>query len=189
MTEQQRLAGSIQTIARKYLPTAVRRDDEKAILKWSVRLADYATRLAALSVAPLDDDEAETLARASAPAAVAPNYGDSRAMSSGLYNDWVVEWIKAKFPEAYVNWPPEVRAIAPDAIASAAKADGCLAQVCAAGVLGVPGGAWAEMGDWSLYTALTSTDGTHQVWHMGQLVGTQVGGDGLEYAHSLGFNW
>ena len=65
MTEQQRLAGSIQTIARKYLPAAVRKDDEKAILKWSVRLADYATRLAALSVAPLDDDEAETLARAS----------------------------------------------------------------------------------------------------------------------------
>ena len=179
MTEQQRLAGAIQTIAKRYLPAAVRKDDDAGVLKWATRLADYATRLAALALAPLDDDEAETLSRASAPAAVVPNYGDSKAMSSGLYNDWVVEWIKAKFPEAYVNWPPEVRAIAPDAIASAAKADGCLAQVCAAGVLAYPGGPWAEMGDWSLYTALTSTDGTHRVWrkdsghHAADIVGLE----------------
>jgi hypothetical protein len=189
MSEQQDLVTAIKTIAVRYLPGVVKRKDDAGIQKWGLRLADYATRLAVLAGAPLDDDEASTLSAAVAPPAVVPNYGDSRAMSSGLYNDWVVEWIKAKFPEAYVNWPPEVRAIAPDAIANAAKADGCLAQVCAAGVLGYPGGAWADMGDWSLYTAVTSTDGTHQVWHMGQLVGTQVGGDGLEFAHSLGFNW
>ena len=186
MTEQQRLAGSIQTIARKYLPTAVRRDDEKAILKWSVRLADYATRLAALSVAPLDDDEEETLARASAPAAVAPNYGDSRAMSSGLYNDWVAAWWIDHFGEGG-------HAVDYGTVADAAKTDGCLAQVSAAGKLGSPAGPVPGLGDWSLYTAYTTTsdeDGlTHRVYHMGQLVGTQVGGDGLEFAHSLGFNW
>ena len=195
MDQQQRLAAAIKTIAVRYLPAAVRKDDDAGIVKWGLRVADYATRLAVLAGAPLDDDEEETLARASAPAEVVPNFGDSKAMSSGLYNDWVVAWVQRHFPEAYTDWPPTVKAISPDAIASAARADGCLAQVCAAGVLGYPGGAWADMGDWSLYTALTSTsDGgqfIHRVYHMGKLVGELAGGPdvGLDYAKSLGFDW
>lgn len=110
-------------------------------------------------------------------------------MGSGLYNEWVSAWFVRTFPEAYVDWPPTVRAITPEAIRTAALAAGCLAQVSACGSLGYPGGPWDAMGDWSLYTALVSTDGRHEVFHMGKLVGTQDSGDGLEFAHSLGFNW
>jgi hypothetical protein len=124
-----------------------------------------------------------------------PNFGESDAMSSGLYNEWVTAWITGTFPEAYRDWPPTVYGIDHTAIVAAAKEDECLAQVCAAGVLGIPGGVWDALGDWSLFTAVASTsvDGgfLHQVFHMGDLVGETVSGpgDGLEYAASLGFNW
>lgn len=188
MTEQQRLTRACTTIAARYLPAAVRKDDDAGIVKWASRLADYATRIAVLSGAPLDDDEVATLARASAPAAVAPNFGDSRAMSSGLYNEWVAAWWIDHFGEGG-------HAVDYGTVAAAAVADGCLAQVCAAGKLGSPAGPVPDLGDWSLYTALTGTsDGgqfVHRVWHMGKLVGELVGGpgDGLDYAKSLGFNW
>jgi hypothetical protein len=114
-------------------------------------------------------------------------------MSSGLYNEWVSAWVQRTFPEAYRDYPPLVHAIDPIAISGKAKEDGCLAQVCAAGVLGFPGGPWVDLGDWRLFTGLTSTSDdaglTHRVWHMGTLVGTQTGGDGLEFAKSLGFYW
>jgi hypothetical protein len=194
MTETERLAAAIKKISEKYLTAVVKNKDEKGITKWALRLADYSTRLAIL-VTPevrLASREAAEVEPAEAP----PNFGDSDRMSSGLYNDWVVEWVQRRFPEAYVNWPPEVKAISPDRIAAAAKEDGCLAQVCAAGVLGFPGGPWDELGDWSLYTALTGTseDGgfVYKVFHMGKLVGqTQSASpdDGLAFAALLGFNW
>jgi hypothetical protein len=123
------------------------------------------------------------------PVETPPNFGVRQEMSSGLYNEWVSDWIQRTFPAAYVDWPPMVGAIEPGAIATAATEAGCLAQVSAAGTLGFPGGPWHELGEWSLYTALVSTDGVHRVFHMGKLVGSQDGGDGLEFAHSLGFNW
>lgn len=186
MTEIQRLAAAIKTISETYLGRVVAKGDTAGILKWSTRLADYSTRLAALVAPPLTAEERIALA----PAVEAPpNYGVRQEMSSVLYGDWVTAWVQRTFPEAYRDWPPTVHALAPGAIATAATKDGCLAQVCAAGVLGVPDGAWADMGDWSLFTGLVGTDGVNDVWHMGNLVGTQDGGDGLEFAHSLGFNW
>lgn len=186
MTEIQRLAAAIKTVSEVYLGRVVKSDDKAGIVKWSVRLADYSTRLAVLASPPLAAKEAADLAPAVEPP---PNFGESKAMSGGLYSAWVTAWFQAKFPEAYRDFPPVVHAVDPGAIADAAKADGCLAQVCAAGVLGVPGGAWTDMGDWSLYTGLVGSNDVHSVWHMGKLVGTQAGGDGLEFAHSLGFNW
>lgn len=192
MTEIARLAAAIKTISEVYLGRVVAKGDEPAILKWSLRLADYSTRLAALVAPPLTAEERMALAPAVEPP---PNFGNRQEMSAGLYGDWVTAWFQRTFPEAYADWPPTVHAVAPGAIADAAKADGCLAQVCAAGVLGDPAGPWADLGDWSLYTALTGTTDNggfvHRVWHMGKLVGSMVGGpgDGLDYAKSLGFNW
>jgi hypothetical protein len=118
-----------------------------------------------------------------------PNFGDSPAMSSSLYNEWVSAWFVRTFPEAYRDWPPTVYAVTAQQIAEAATEDGCLAQVSASGSLGWPDGPYADLGDWSLYTALVTTDGFHRVYHMGKLVGEQDGGDGLEFAKSLGFDW
>jgi hypothetical protein len=114
-----------------------------------------------------------------------PDFGVRPEMSSALYGEWVAAWWVTNFGGlASVDYGQ---------IVGQAKADGCLAQVCAAGKLGSPDGPVPDLGDWSLFTALTSTqdeDGlTHRVYHMGTLVGTQSGGDGLEFAHSLGFNW
>jgi hypothetical protein len=193
MTEIQRLAAAIKTISEVYLGRVVKSGDRDGIAKWSLRLADYSTRLAIL-VSPQ-----AALAKAEVadlnPVLKAPNFGDSAQMSSALYGDWATEWFQRTFPEAYRDYPPTVHAVAPGAIAEAANRDGCLAQVCAASVLGTPDGAWSELGDFSLYTALTgeSSGGQfiHKVWHMGKLVGEKVGGpdDGLEFAHSLGFEW
>lgn len=92
--------------------------------------------------------------------------------------------------------PPTVHAITPEALHEAAVKDGCLAQVTATGNFTTPDGVLAALGDFSLYSALTSTstdtgEWKHQVWHMGKLVGEKVGGtdDGLDFAHSLGFDW
>jgi len=164
-----------------------RKGDDPGVEKWSIRLADASTSLAVLVNPELAEEE--ELATSVPAATPPPNFGESDAMSSGLYNEWVSAWIQRTFPDAYVNWPPEVKAISPEAIRVAAKAAGCLAQVSACGTLGFPGGPWDAMGDWSLYSALVSTGGVHSVWHMGKLVGTQSGGDGLEFAKSLGFNW
>lgn len=193
MSEIARLAAAIKVISEKYLTRVVKSGDEAGIAKWSLRLADYSTRLAVLASPKAALAKAE-VADLNPPEEV-PNFGDSKQMSSALYGDWVGKWMQRTFPEAYRDWPPTVHAVTPQAIADAAKADGCLAQVCAAGALGTPGGVWSDMGDWSLYTALTSEttgDGfIHRVYHMGKLVGELTGGpdDGLEYAHSLGFDW
>jgi hypothetical protein len=126
----------------------------------------------------------------------APNFGESDAMSAGLYGDWMAKWVVARFPDAYADWPPTVKGIEAGTLAAAAVEDGCLAQVTACGNFGNPESRGADLGDFSLYTALTSTstdtgEWNHQVWHMGKLVGEKIGGpnDGLDFAHSLGFNW
>ncbi len=169
---------------------------QKAALK--VDLGQLDRNLAALAAykAPVALVPATPLVPVAAPVEPVPNFGESNAMSSGLYNDWVSAWVQRTFPEAYRDWPPTVYAIGPQEIVDAAKRDGCLAQVCAAGTLGYPTGPHDAIGDWSLYTALTSTSTDsggwlHQVWHMGKNVGEKLGGtdDGLEFAASLGFNW
>ena len=48
MTEIQRLAAAIKTISEKYLTNVVKSGDKAGIAKWSLRLADYSTRLAVL---------------------------------------------------------------------------------------------------------------------------------------------
>lgn len=178
-----------------YLDVPELTDRQRNALKVDlVQLDKNLAALAAALKAPV------AIATPTPPVAVAvlaeevPNFGESKAMSSGLYGDWVSEWFQRTFPEAYRDWPPTVYAVTPEAIVEAATKDGCLAQVSACGSLGFPGGPYDDLGDWSLYTALTSTstdDGrlVHNVWHMGKLVGTQEGGDGLEFAKSLGFNW
>jgi len=191
MTEIERLAAAIKTISETYLTRMVAKGDIGGVQKWSLRLADYSTRLAVLTGPALSRAEVAELNPVEPP----PNFGDTPQMSSALYGDWVTAWFQRTFPDAYRDWPPTVHAVDPNTIVAAAKADGCLAQVCAAGVLGTPDGAWSELGDFSLYTALTgeSSEGgfIHKVWHMGKLVGEKVGGpdDGLDYAHSLGFDW
>lgn len=193
MTEIERLAAAIKTISEKYLTAVVKKKDEKGILKWSTRLADYSTRLSAIVAPPLTVAERTALA----PAVVAaPNFGDRPEMSSGLYGEWVGDWVVKTFPEAYRDWPPLVYAITPQALLAAAQRDNCVAQVAACGNFGEPDGVFAGTVDFSLYTALTGTntdDGQflHRVWHMGKLVGETVGGpgDGLDFAEVLGFNW
>jgi hypothetical protein len=54
MTEQARLGAAIAKISTIYLPRALKADDDAATLKWSLRLADYATRLAVLSAEALE---------------------------------------------------------------------------------------------------------------------------------------
>jgi hypothetical protein len=53
MSEQQSLIAAIKVISTKYLPTVVRKHDDAGILKWSLRLADYASRLAVVVSPPL----------------------------------------------------------------------------------------------------------------------------------------
>lgn len=193
MSETTRLAAAIKTISETYLGRVVKSGDREGIAKWSLRLADYSTRLAVIASprAALVAREADELN----PIGDVPNFGDSDQMSGALYGDWVTAWVQKRFPEAYRDWPPTVHAISPQALANAATEDGCLAQVTAAGVFGVPD-TEGSLGDFSLYTALASTalDGgmfIHKVWRMGKLVGSRIGGpdDGLDFAHSLGFNW
>jgi len=167
---------------------ADRKGDDPGVEKWSIRLADASTSLAVL-VNP-DLAEPEEFAPIVAPP---PNFGASNKISSGLYGDWVSAWFQSSFPEAYRDWPPTVYAVAPGTIAEKAKADGCLAQVCAFGPLGAPDGAWAGMGDWSLFTGLVSTSSegnfVHNVWIMGKLVASQTGGpDGLPFAIANGLD-
>jgi len=138
---------------------------------------------AALVTAPLVPSAAPALAPVEKP----PNFGVRQEMSAALYGAWVDAWFVRTFPLGTAD---------PGDIAKAALADGCLAQVSACGSLGYPDGIYAKLGDWSLYTALVSIglEGQqfeHRVYHMGALVGTQVGGpgDGLAYAKTLGFNW
>ena len=130
--------------------------------------------LAAAPVAPVPDK--------------APDYGVRQEMSATLYAAWALAWMKKTFPDAGT--------FDPSAVLQAAKAAGCLAQVCASGVVGWPDGPYADLGDWSLYTSVVGTSldaGTmdFRVYHMGQLVGEKIGGpnDGLAYAKSLGFDW
>lgn len=176
-----------------YLKVPVLSPSQKAALKKN--LAQLDKNLAALVAYTPPPPVVVPLTVPAVKAAVAPppNFGESDAMSSGLYADWMSKWVVARFPAAYANWPPEVGSITPEALHDAAVEDGCLAQVTACGNFSTPDGVWAALGDFSLYTALTSTMDdaglTHRVWHMGKLVGTQSGGDGLDFAHSLGFNW
>lgn len=48
MSEIARLAAAIRTISEKYLTNVVKSGDRDGIAKWSLRLADYSTRLAVL---------------------------------------------------------------------------------------------------------------------------------------------
>jgi len=58
MSEIARLGAAIKTISEKYLGNVIRAGDTEGILKWSTRLADYSTRLAALVAPPLTKAEA-----------------------------------------------------------------------------------------------------------------------------------
>jgi hypothetical protein len=58
MTEIQRLAAAIKTISEVYLGRVVKSGDRDGIAKWSLRLADYSTRLAVLVSPPLAMREA-----------------------------------------------------------------------------------------------------------------------------------
>jgi len=169
---------------------------QKAALK--VDLTQLDRNLAALAAykAPVALVPPVPVVPVAAPVNPVPNFGESDAMSSGLYADWMAKWVVARFPDAYREWPPTVYSITPEALHAAAVEDGCLAQVTACGNFGTPEAPYPDLGDFSLYTALTSTstdtgEWKHQVWHMGKLVAEKVGGpnDALEWAHSLGFNW
>lgn len=61
MSEQDRLGAAIETISERYLGNVIAAGDTAGILKWSTRLADYATRLAALVSPPLTKLEAADL--------------------------------------------------------------------------------------------------------------------------------
>jgi len=61
MKEIQRLAAAIKTISETYLANVVKSGDNAAIAKWSLRLADYSTRLAVLVSPPLARKEAVEL--------------------------------------------------------------------------------------------------------------------------------
>jgi len=153
------------------LAAAAKRNDEAAVAKWATKAL----------VEVLPEPEPEPVV----DLAEVPNFGESKAMSGALYGDWVAAWWAKNFGElASVDYP---------VIAEQATADGCLAQVCAVGKLGSPDGPVPDLGDWSLYTAYTMAmdeNGlTNRVYHMGKLVGEQVGGNGLEFAKSLGFDW
>ena len=197
MASLETLVANVAKIAgfvKVYLKVPVLNARQKAAL--AKNLAQLDTNLAALLAYTPPTPVVVPLAVTAVKAAVEPppNFGESDAMSSGLYADWMAKWVVARFPAAYANWPPEVGNITPDALHAAAVEDGCLAQVTACGNFGTPEAPYPDLGDFSLYTALTSTSTDsggwkHQVWHMGKLVGTQSGGDGLEFAHSLGFNW
>lgn len=191
--EVQRLVAAIAKISEVYLVRLSKSGDEEGMLKYTLRLADYSTRLAVILSPSLSRAEVADLAPAVEPA---PNFGDSKKMSSELYGEFATKWMQRTFPHLYADWPPTVHATSPQSIAEAATRDGVLAQVTAAGVFGPPDGYNAGLGDFSLYTALvgeTRDDGqfTHNVWHMGKLVGTAVGGPdiGLDFAKSLGFDW
>ena len=71
MSEQERLGTAIKTISEKYLGNVIAAGDTAGILKWSTRLADYATRLAAIVSPPLTKAEAFALGE---PAPVDPDY-------------------------------------------------------------------------------------------------------------------
>jgi hypothetical protein len=53
MSEAARLGAAIKTISEKYLGNVIAANDTAGIAKWSIRLADYATRLAVLVSPPL----------------------------------------------------------------------------------------------------------------------------------------
>jgi hypothetical protein len=61
MSEIQRLGTAIKTISEKYLPRALAAKDKAELLKWSLRLADYSTRLAVLVSPALARKEAVEL--------------------------------------------------------------------------------------------------------------------------------
>lgn len=62
MTEVQRLAAAIKTISETYLGRVVAKGDREGIAKWSLRLADYSTRLAVLVSPALAVKEAAEVA-------------------------------------------------------------------------------------------------------------------------------
>ena len=97
----------------------------------------------------------------------------SNRISSKIYGPWGLSWFQASFPEAYADYPPVIALIDPDRIAAKAKAEGVLAEVCAAGLLAVPEGFWDDKGDWSLFTGLVTVTGdvpSAKVWIMGKCV-------------------
>lgn len=61
MSEQARLGSAIKTISETYLGRVITAGDSRGIVKWATRLADYATRLAALASPPLTRAEAADL--------------------------------------------------------------------------------------------------------------------------------
>lgn len=61
MTEVQRLAAAIAKISEVYLGRVVAKGDKAAIAMWSLRVADYSTRLAVLVSPPLKIAEAVEL--------------------------------------------------------------------------------------------------------------------------------
>lgn len=169
LAERSRLIG-------KSLARAVERNDRPQIANWAMRQADVSTSLAVAAIPALaKEDEA-------AIAVPPPNFGRSNKLSTVLYSPWAFAWFAAAFGTV---WPDAGK------IAERATVDGCLAQVCAAGILGTPG----DPGDWSLFTGIVSTgeDGAyrHRVYQMGELIGTSdlTGPDkGLAFAESLGLD-
>lgn len=80
-TEQTRLAKAIRTIADKYLPAEIEAHDKTAIAQWSLRIVDYATRLANTAV--------PTVRIAAKPAA--PDAASVDAIK--------VEWVNVPWPQ------------------------------------------------------------------------------------------
>ena len=154
------------------MQSALKRGDKPGVAKWALRQADVSTSLAVAINPALALEEEDEIA------VEVPNYGYSRKISGILYGLWVRDWLRASFPAAFIDWPAKVHAIEPLDVATKAKADGCLAQVCAgSGVLGNPEGPWASLGDWSLFTGAVMEAGVAQVWIMGEKVAEEPNGD------------
>lgn len=80
MGEIARLGAAIKTISEKYLGNVIRAGDTEGILKWSTRLADYSTRLAALVAPALTAEEAEAVEPS--PDAIGPDPIPNNALPS-----------------------------------------------------------------------------------------------------------
>ena len=116
-----------------------------------------------------------------------PLFGASNKLSRLLYGPWVAEWWSK---QAWAS----LASVEEATVAAKAAADGCLAQVTAAGKLGSPHGPYADLGDWSLYTDYPNTSSEfgwrHEVWIMGELVASEESHDpdGLPFAIANGID-
>jgi predicted NBD/HSP70 family sugar kinase len=159
LAERSRLIG-------KSLARAAAAGDHPALAKWALRQADVDTSIAT-AINPVADEEPVVIG-----VGPPPSFAPSNRISSKLYGPWGLAWFRASFPDAYVNYPPVVGLVDPERLVAKATADGVLAQVCAAGLVGVPG-FFAVTCDWSLFSGLVTKSGSEPsatVWVMGKVV-------------------